>query len=83
MTPQEKRRRTIIERYGSYKNMLANRDRGDLVLGGINGGRKSVAKGFATWDKTEFKAFVTKRKRDERGRFIKEKDGSETERRKV
>lgn len=77
MTPQERRKRTIIERYGSYKNMLSKRDRRDLVLAGINGGRKSVAKGFATWDKGELQTFTKARERDERGRFIKKEDSSE------
>lgn len=78
MTPQERRKRTIIKRYGSYKNMLSQRDRRDLVLAGINGGRKSGTKGFATWDKKELKEFVENRKRDTRGRFTKKEDSSET-----
>lgn len=35
MTPAEKRKATIIKRYGSYKNMLRSRDVRDLILGGI------------------------------------------------
>lgn len=71
MTPQEKRKRTIIERYGSYKKMLAKRDRRDLVLAGINGGRKSVPKGFAKWEKEKLEKFISTRERDSKGRFIK------------
>lgn len=69
MNPQEKRKRTIIERYGSFKNMLAKRDRGDLVLGGINGGRRSGSKGFASWDKKKLSTYTKSRERDEKGRF--------------
>lgn len=71
MTPQEKRKRTIIERYGSFSNMLKNRDVRDLILGGYNGGIKKTPKGFATWNEEELKAFVETRQRDSKGRFIK------------
>ena len=81
MTPQEKRKQTIIERYGSYKNMLAQRDVRDLILGGYNGGIKQARKGFATWEGDKLKKFVAKRPRDRKGRFIsttEEDDGRGT-----
>lgn len=70
MTPQEKRRKTIIERYGSYKNMLAGRDVRDLILGGYNGGKTRTEKGFSKWDEEELKEYTKKRQRDSKGRFI-------------
>ena len=74
MTPAEKRKRTIMKRYGSYKAMLSKRDKGDLILGGYNGGIKKVPKGFAKWDKDKIKAFANRRERDKHGRFIREAD---------
>lgn len=70
MTPQEKRLRTIKERYGSFSNMLKKRDVRDLVLGGYNGGIKNVKKGFATWEEEELSQFAKKRDRDSQGRFL-------------
>lgn len=78
MTPEEKRRRsterrraTIIERYGSYKDMLKRRDVGDLILGGYNGGiKKNKNKGFGSWDKERLRKVAKSRQRDGRGRFI-------------
>lgn len=69
MTPQEKRLKTIKERYGSVSNMLKNRDVRDLILGGYNGGIKRGTKGFATWDERELKHFTKKKERDRKGRF--------------
>lgn len=70
MTPQEKRKRTIIERYGSYKNMLKKRDVKDLILGGYNGGIAKTEKGFAKWKPGELSKFAKKRGRDNKGRFL-------------
>lgn len=70
MTPQEKRKQTIIERYGSFSNMLKRRDVRDLILGGINGGRAKTDKGFAKWEKDELSRFTKKRERDNKGRFL-------------
>ena len=64
MTPQEKRKRTIINKYGSFKRMLAGRDRADLVLGGYNGGIQKAEKGFATWKDGQLSKFAKKRQRD-------------------
>ena len=76
MSPSEKRKRTIIKRYGSYKNMLKKRDVGDLVLGGYNGGIKTnKAKGFGSKSKEELTQLAESRKRDSRGRFVQENDG--------
>lgn len=73
MTPQEKRKQTIIRKYGSFKAMLAGRDVRDLILGGINGGRvKNDNKGFGSWDEREIKRYARKRNRDTRGRFAEE-----------
>lgn len=70
MTPADKRKQTIIERYGSVKQMLAKRDVRDLILGGINGGRAKTKKGFAKWQDGELSQFAKKRERDNQGRFI-------------
>lgn len=70
MTPQEKRKQTIIARYGSFKNMLKKRDVRDLILGGYNGGIQRGEKGFATWEKDKLSQFAKKRERDSRGRFL-------------
>lgn len=70
MTPQEKRKQTIIKRYGSFSNMLKKRDVRDLILGGYNGGIKKTDKGFSKWDKDELKRFTKKRERDSKGRFL-------------
>jgi hypothetical protein len=70
MTPQEKRLRTIKERYGSVKQMLAKRDVRDLILGGYNGGKAKTDKGFAKWQPEELSRYAKKRERDNRGRFI-------------
>lgn len=72
MTPQQKRNRTIIERYGSHKKMLASRDVRDLILGGYNGGIKKTKKGFATWEPQKLRRYTSKRKRDSQGRFVAE-----------
>lgn len=69
MTPQEKRKRTIIERYGSYKNMLEKRDVRDLILGGYNGGIKKTQKGFSKWEDGKLSKYAKKRQRDSNGRF--------------
>lgn len=67
----ERRKRTIIERYGSYSNMLKRRDVGDLVLGGYNGGiKRNKRKGFGSWDEEKLTKLTQSRKRDSRGRFI-------------
>lgn len=71
MTPAEKRKRTIKQRYGSYKNMLKKRDVRDLILGGYNGGIQRVRKGFATWEEDKLKDFTTKKSRGKDGRFTK------------
>lgn len=76
MTPQEKRKQTIIERYGSFKNMLKNRDVRDLILGGYNGGIQRGEKGFAKWEKEKLQRFAKKRLRDSKGRFISDKEES-------
>lgn len=70
MTPAEKRKRTIIERYGSYKKMLAKRDPSDLILGGYNGGLAKTEKGFSKWEEGKLSSFAKKRKRDANGRFL-------------
>ena len=70
MTPAEKRKQTILKRYGSYKNMLARRDVRELILGGYNGGTRRVDKGFSKWDKDELQEFVASRERDANGRFL-------------
>ena len=71
MTSQEKRKRTIIKKYGSYSQMLKEtRDVSNLILGGYNGGIKRGRKGTATWDKEKLQAMVKKRKRDSKGRFV-------------
>lgn len=74
MTPQEKRKRTILERYGSFSNMLKNRDVRDLILGGYNGGIKKGKKGFATWERDQLRRFVKGRNRDTRGRFLPDQE---------
>ena len=87
MTPQEKRLKTINERYGSVKQMLKRRDVRDLILGGYNGGQARTAKGFSKWEDGELSKFAKKRQRDNRGRFlpkeeparaIRDKDASES-----
>lgn len=70
MTPQQKRNRTIIERYGSHKNMLAGRDVRDLILGGYNGGIKKTKKGFATWEPQKLRRFTEEKQRDSMGKFV-------------
>lgn len=72
MTPQEKRKQTILKRYGSFKAMLANRDVRDLILGGYNGGIKKTPKGFAKWQDGELSKYAKKRQRDSKGRFAAE-----------
>lgn len=72
MTPQEKRRRTIIERYGSFSNMLKKRDVRDLILGGYNGGLAKTPKGFAKWQEGKLSRYAKKRHRDSKGRFVAE-----------
>lgn len=71
MTRQEKRKQTIIKKYGSFSNMLASRDIRDLILGGYNGGIvRGVKKGFATWEDGELSEYAKKRTRDSKGRFL-------------
>lgn len=70
LTPQEKRLRTINERYGSVKEMLKRRDVRDLILGGINGGRTKAQKGFSKWEEGQLSEFAKKRERDSKGRFL-------------
>lgn len=72
MTPQEKRKRTIIERYGSFSNMLSKRDVRDLILGGYNGGIAKTPKGFAKWQEGKLSKYAKKRQRDSKGRFLPE-----------
>lgn len=74
MTPQEKRKATIIERYGSFTNMLKKRDVRDLILGGYNGGIKKTEKGFAKWSKGELSKYARTRRRDNLGRFTTEEE---------
>lgn len=74
MTPQEKRKQTILKRYGSFKNMLKHRDVRDLILGGYNGGIKKTQKGFATWDEGKLSEFASTRQRDSQGRFVKQQE---------
>lgn len=75
MTPQEKRKRTIIKKYGSYKNMLKKRDTRDLILGGYNGGIVKTEKGFAKWGEGELKRYTKTRQRDAKGRFLPKHGG--------
>lgn len=70
LSPSDKRLQTIVKKYGSVANSLKARDKGDLILGGINGGRKTGYKGYATWEEEDLKQFVKSRTRDERGRFL-------------
>lgn len=70
MTPQEKRKETIIKRYGSFSNMLKHRDVRDLILGGYNGGKQKGEKGFAKWEKDDLSRFAKARERDNKGRFL-------------
>jgi len=70
MTPQEKRKKTILKKYGSFSNMLAGRDVRDLILGGYNGGKTRTEKGFAKWKQGELSDYAKKRERDNKGRFI-------------
>lgn len=70
VTPQQKRLRTIKERYGSVKNMLSKRDVRDLILAGYNGGIAKTQKGFAKWEEGELSRFAQKRERDSKGRFL-------------
>ena len=70
MSPQEKRKLTIIERYGSFSNMLAGRDVRDFILGGYNGGIKRTKKGFAKWEDGELSKYAKNRGRDSKGRFL-------------
>lgn len=72
MTPQEKRKQTIIKRYGSFKNMLKQRDVRDLILGGYNGGKARTEKGFAKWEPDKLSDYASKRRRDSNGRFVAE-----------
>lgn len=74
MTPQEKRKQTIIERYGSFSNMLKHRDVRDLILGGYNGGIKKTPKGFAKWENGELSKYAKQRRRDSKGRFASEEE---------
>ena len=74
MTPQEKRKQTIIERYGSFSNMLKRRDIRDLILGGYNGGIRQTDKGFAKWEDGELSKFAKSRERDSKGRFLPNAD---------
>lgn len=75
MTPQEKRKQTIIKRYGSYSNMLKKRDVRDLILGGYNGGIKKTPKGFSKWEEGQLSEYAKKRERDKQGRFIPHTEG--------
>ena len=70
MTPQEKRKQTIIKRYGSVKNVLKQRDVRDLILGGYNGGIRKTEKGFSKWEEGELSEFAKARERDSKGRFL-------------
>lgn len=71
MNRQEKRKQTILKKYGSFSNMLASRDIRDLILGGYNGGiKRGVKKGFAAWEEDELSRFAKKRTRDAQGRFL-------------
>lgn len=70
MTPQEKRLKTIKQRYGSVKNMLKSRDVRDLILGGYNGGIQRTEKGFSKWEDGKLSEFAQKRQRDSKGRFL-------------
>ena len=74
MTPQEKRKATIIERYGSFSNMLKDRDVRDLILGGYNGGLHRGSKGFAKWEEGRLSQFASNRERDSMGRFLPKAD---------
>jgi len=70
MTPQEKRLKTIKERYGSVSQMLAKRDVRDLILGGYNGGIKQTSKGFSKWEEGQLSEYAKRRSRDKSGRFL-------------
>lgn len=71
MNRQEKRKQTILKKYGSFSNMLASRDVRDLILGGYNGGiKRGIKKGFAVWEEGELSQYATKRARDSQGRFL-------------
>lgn len=76
MTPQEKRKKTIIERYGSWSNAMKSRDVRDLILGGYNGGKHKTSKGFSKWEDGKLSDYAKKRERDSKGRFIPETPAS-------
>lgn len=76
---QERRKRTIIEKYGSFKNMLSKRDPSDLILGGYNGGIARGKKGFATWEDDSLSKYTKRRQRDSRGRFLPKDRGETTD----
>lgn len=76
MTPQEKRKQTIIKRYGSFANAMKSRDVRDLILGGYNGGKAKTDKGFAKWQPGELSRYTKKRQRDSRGRFVSKTQAS-------
>lgn len=78
MTPAEKRKRTILKRYGSYKKMLEKRDVRDLILGGYNGGIKRGKKGTATWEPGKNSDLAKARQRDSKGRFLPKDRGNAT-----
>jgi len=69
-TPQEKRKQTILKKYGSFSNMLKKRDTRDLILGGYNGGIAKTEKGFSKWEEGELSKYASKRRRDSKGRFV-------------
>lgn len=78
MSPQEKRKRTIIKRYGSFKEMLKRRDVRDLILGGYNGGIRTGKKGFAKWEPGELSSYAKARQRDKSGRFVSKEQEATT-----
>lgn len=56
-------------------------DKRDRILRAINAGRhKHANKGFGSWDKERFNAFVKKRQRDAKGKFIKTRPVEDTSR---
>lgn len=76
MDRQKRRKETIIEKYGSFKDMLKKRDVRDLILGGYNGGVAKTEKGFSKWEEGKLSEFASNRKRDSNGRFLPKEEAS-------
>lgn len=78
LTPQEKRKATILKRYGSFSNAMKGRDVRDLILGGFNGGSAKTEKGFSKWEEGELSRYAKRRQRDKNGRFLPKDGGQAT-----